>query len=87
MSLMVRFSSSVAFVRVPFGRPAPGRRPPHVFTFKELVGAAYPSATNELPVKKGYFYSNTGARGRGEVEGERGWRASQRSTLGCLWLP
>jgi D-alanyl-D-alanine carboxypeptidase len=29
------------------------------FTFKELVGAAYPSATNELPVKKGWFYSNT----------------------------
>jgi D-alanyl-D-alanine carboxypeptidase len=29
------------------------------FTFKELVGAAYPSATNKLPVKEGYFYSNT----------------------------
>jgi D-alanyl-D-alanine carboxypeptidase len=29
------------------------------FTFQELVAAAYPSATNELPVPKGYFYSNT----------------------------
>jgi D-alanyl-D-alanine carboxypeptidase len=29
------------------------------FTFKELVDAAYPSATNKLPVTKGYHYSNT----------------------------
>jgi D-alanyl-D-alanine carboxypeptidase len=29
------------------------------FTFKELVEAAYPSATNQLPVSKGYHYSNT----------------------------
>ncbi len=27
--------------------------------FKELVDAAYPSATNKLPVRKGYDYSNT----------------------------
>ena len=33
--------------------------PKRVFTFLELVGAAYPSATNKLPVKKGFFYSNT----------------------------
>ena len=33
--------------------------PMHDFTFKELVDAAYPSATNQLPVNKGYFYSNT----------------------------
>jgi D-alanyl-D-alanine carboxypeptidase len=33
--------------------------PKRDFTFKELVGAAYPSATNKLPVKEGYFYSNT----------------------------
>ena len=33
--------------------------PKRDFTFKELVGAAYPSATNKLPVKNGYFYSNT----------------------------
>lgn len=33
--------------------------PKRDFTFKELVDAAYPSATNKLPVKKGYFYSNT----------------------------
>ena len=29
------------------------------FTFKELADAAYPSATNQLPVSKGYHYSNT----------------------------
>jgi D-alanyl-D-alanine carboxypeptidase len=34
-------------------------QPKRDFTFKELVGAAYPSATNKLPVKKGYFHSNT----------------------------
>ena len=28
-----------------------------------------------------------GARGRREVEDQRGWRASQRRTLGCWWLP
>jgi D-alanyl-D-alanine carboxypeptidase len=33
--------------------------PKRDFTFKELVGAAYPSATHTLPVKNGYFYSNT----------------------------
>jgi D-alanyl-D-alanine carboxypeptidase len=33
--------------------------PKRDFTFQELVGAAYPSATNKLPVTKGYFYSNT----------------------------
>jgi D-alanyl-D-alanine carboxypeptidase len=33
--------------------------PKRDFTFKELVDAAYPSATNKLPVKSGYFYSNT----------------------------
>jgi D-alanyl-D-alanine carboxypeptidase len=33
--------------------------PKRDFTFKELVGAAYPSASNKLPVKEGYFYSNT----------------------------
>ena len=33
--------------------------PKRDFTFKELVGAVYPNATNKLPVKKGYFYSNT----------------------------
>ena len=33
--------------------------PKRDFTFKELVGAAYPSTTNKLPVKKDYFYSNT----------------------------
>jgi D-alanyl-D-alanine carboxypeptidase len=33
--------------------------PKRDFTFKELVDAAYPSATNKLPVKEGYFYSNT----------------------------
>jgi D-alanyl-D-alanine carboxypeptidase len=29
------------------------------FTLKELVNAAYPSATNQLPATKGYHYSNT----------------------------
>jgi hypothetical protein len=27
-----------------------------------------------------------GAGGRGEVEGERGWRSSQAITFGCLWV-
>ena len=35
------------------------KEPMRDFTFKELVNAAYPSATNQLPVNKGYFYSNT----------------------------
>jgi D-alanyl-D-alanine carboxypeptidase len=29
------------------------------FTLKELAHAAHPSATNHLPVTKGYYYSNT----------------------------
>jgi D-alanyl-D-alanine carboxypeptidase len=29
------------------------------FTLKELADAVYPSATNQLPVTKGYHYSNT----------------------------
>ena len=33
--------------------------PMRAFTLKELADAAYPSATNKLPVSKGYFYSNT----------------------------
>jgi D-alanyl-D-alanine carboxypeptidase len=33
--------------------------PERDLTFEELVGAAYPSATNELPVNEGYYYSNT----------------------------
>jgi D-alanyl-D-alanine carboxypeptidase len=33
--------------------------PMRALTFKELVDAAYPSATNQLPVSKGYHYSNT----------------------------
>jgi len=33
--------------------------PKRDLTFEELVGAAYPSATNKLPVTRGYFYSNT----------------------------
>jgi len=33
--------------------------PMRAFTFTELVDAAYPSATNKLPVTKGYHYSNT----------------------------
>ena len=35
------------------------KEPTRAFTFKELVEAAYPSATNKLPVSKGYHYSNT----------------------------
>ncbi|HSI73951.1 MAG TPA: serine hydrolase domain-containing protein [Fimbriimonas sp.] len=35
------------------------KEPMRDFTFKELVNAAYPSATNQLPPNKGYFYSNT----------------------------
>jgi len=33
--------------------------PMRAITLKELVDAAYPSATNQLPVSKGYHYSNT----------------------------
>jgi D-alanyl-D-alanine carboxypeptidase len=33
--------------------------PMRAFTLKELTDAAYPSATNQLPVTKGYYYSNT----------------------------
>ena len=33
--------------------------PMRAFTLKELANAAYPSATNQLPVSKGYYYSNT----------------------------
>ncbi len=33
--------------------------PMRAFTLKELADAAYPSATNELPVSKGWHYSNT----------------------------
>ena len=33
--------------------------PMRAFTLKELAGAAYPSATNQLPASKGYYYSNT----------------------------
>jgi D-alanyl-D-alanine carboxypeptidase len=33
--------------------------PMRAFTLKELADAAYPSATNQLPVSKGYHYSNT----------------------------
>ena len=33
--------------------------PMRAFTLKELADAAYPSATNHLPVTKGYHYSNT----------------------------
>ena len=35
------------------------KEPMRAFTLKELADAAYPSATNQLPVTKGYFYSNT----------------------------
>jgi D-alanyl-D-alanine carboxypeptidase len=35
------------------------KEPTRAFTFKELVAAAYPSATNKLPVSTGYHYSNT----------------------------
>jgi D-alanyl-D-alanine carboxypeptidase len=33
--------------------------PMRAFTLKELADAAYPSATSQLPVSKGYHYSNT----------------------------
>jgi D-alanyl-D-alanine carboxypeptidase len=33
--------------------------PMRAFTLKELVDAAYPNATNQLPPTKGYHYSNT----------------------------
>src|SRR5262249_31170860 len=33
--------------------------PMRAFSFKELADAAYPSATNKLPVSQGYHYSNT----------------------------
>jgi D-alanyl-D-alanine carboxypeptidase len=33
--------------------------PMRALTLKELADAAYPSATNQLPVSKGYHYSNT----------------------------
>src|SRR5262249_51853287 len=33
--------------------------PMRAFTLKELADAAYPSAANQLPVSKGYYYSNT----------------------------
>lgn len=33
--------------------------PKRDFTFKDLVAAAYPSPDNQLPVSKGYHYSNT----------------------------
>ena len=33
--------------------------PMRAFTFKQLVDAAYPSPGNQLPVTKGYHYSNT----------------------------
>ena len=33
--------------------------PKRAFTLKELVDAAYPSATNKLPSTTGWFYSNT----------------------------
>jgi D-alanyl-D-alanine carboxypeptidase len=33
--------------------------PMRAFTLKELIAAAYPSPTNQLPVSKGYHYSNT----------------------------
>ena len=35
------------------------QEPMRAFSLKELVDAAYPSATNQLPVNKGYYYSNT----------------------------
>jgi D-alanyl-D-alanine carboxypeptidase len=35
------------------------KEPTRAFTLKELVEAAYPSATNTLPVSTGYHYSNT----------------------------
>jgi len=33
--------------------------PTRAFTLKELADAAYPSNANQLPVNKGYYYSNT----------------------------
>ena len=33
--------------------------PMRAFTLNELADAAYPSNTNQLPVNKGYYYSNT----------------------------
>ena len=33
--------------------------PMRAFTLKDLADAAYPSATNQLPMSKGYHYSNT----------------------------
>ena len=33
--------------------------PIRAFTLKELADVAYPSASHQLPVSKGYFYSNT----------------------------
>lgn len=33
--------------------------PMQAFSLKQLADAAYPSATNRLPVNKGYYYSNT----------------------------
>lgn len=35
------------------------KEPKRALTLEELVAAAYPSATNKLPVTKGYHYSNT----------------------------
>lgn len=34
-------------------------QPKRDFTMKDLVAAAYPSTTNQLPENNGYFYSNT----------------------------
>jgi D-alanyl-D-alanine carboxypeptidase len=35
------------------------KEPMRALSLKELADAVYPSATNQLPVKKGYHYSNT----------------------------
>lgn len=35
------------------------KEPMRALTLKELADAAYPSPTNQLPVNKGYYYSNT----------------------------
>jgi D-alanyl-D-alanine carboxypeptidase len=35
------------------------KEPMRAFTLKDLADAAYPSATNRLPVAEGWFYSNT----------------------------
>ncbi len=35
------------------------QEPMRAFSLKELVDAAYPSATNQLPTNKGYHYTNT----------------------------